>query len=226
MSDIELNLNRLRKKGNKEHALGEQNYLKTPFKCYGVYSKDLMEEVNAFHKANCQISKKELQKILDRLWNSNWHTEKTFAVKLASLYVKDGLFICRDIDYFEKWINQCTGWDHTDEICAHIVGELLLEYPDIKKNINSWTKSKHMWTRRASLISYIISVRKSKSNLSDIFNNIKKLSQEKDFFIRKAIGWILREAGKKAPKDVKRFVKENEDKLSNLSKREALRKIT
>ncbi len=57
-----------------------------------------------------------------------------------------------------------------------------------------------MWTKIASLSSYIKSVRKDKRDLEDAFNNRKPLMHEKEFSIRKVIGWILREASKKPEK--------------------------
>ena len=221
--NIDYYLRTLKKKGKKQRAEWSKNYLKSPYKFYGVTGDELKASVKTFYRENKNISKKELLEILDRLWNSDWHTEKTFSIKLASLNIKK--FDSRDLGFFKKWLDQCTGWDHTDEICASIIGKLLLRYPKIKKHINSWTTSKHLWTRRASLLSYIQSVRKEKTYFPDLFSNIEKLMSEKEFFIRKAIGWILREATKKYPEDVKKFVKKNQSSLSSLSKREALRNI-
>jgi 3-methyladenine DNA glycosylase AlkD len=221
--NLDINLQKLKKKGTKYRAEYNKRYLKSPYAFYGVVSKDLREHVTAYHKENHYISKDYLKQLLLRLWNSSWHTEKTFAVNLAAKYIN--LFTNKDILFFKKWLDECNNWDHTDAICADIIGKLLLKYPNTKKEINFWTKEQVLWTKRASLISYIRYVRIDKTDLKPIFNNIKKLEQEKDFFIRKAIGWILREASKKQPKIVKEFVISKKDKLSNLSIRQALRLI-
>ncbi len=221
--NLDLNLKKLKKKGTKYRANHAKTYLKSPYDFYGVVSKDLRDHVNNYHKENHHISKDYLEQLLLRLWNSPWHTEKTFAVHLAAKYLD--LFTDKDILFFKKWLDECNGWDHTDEICANIIGKLLLKYPNMKKDINSWTKDPILWTKRASLISYIKYVKIEQVNLKPIFSNIKKLEKEKDFFIRKAIGWILREASKQQPKVVKKFVVSEKSKLSNLSIRQSLRII-
>jgi len=216
-------LKELKKKGTKERAEGEKKYMKSPYKFYGVLSADSHKVAKDFYILNKEISKTELIQIIKELWNSEWQDEKTLAIRLSALYIDR--FTNKDLPIFKKWLDECVGWGHTDEICSHVTGELLLRYPIIKKDINSWTDSSVMWTRRASILSYIQSVRRERKYFFDIFRNCKKLMHEKDFFIRKVIGWILREMSKKFPEDTIRFVKENEDKLSGLSKREALKNI-
>ena len=223
LSDLDKALSSLKKKGDFAHARNEEKYLKTNLKCYGVYSKDLLFSVNEFYKSHKDISKESLLYLLDRLWSSNSHTEKTIGIKLAGKYIS--LFGPEDLSYFKRWLSECDGWCHTDYICSLVVGRLVYKYPSIKKEINSWRKNKVLWVRRASLISYIISIRYTNRDIKDIFYNSIYLSGEKDFFIRKAIGWILRETSKKYPKDVLKFVSKNKNKLSNLSKKEAIRNI-
>ncbi len=223
LSDLKQILSSLRKKGDPTHARNEEKYLKTNFKCYGVYGTELHLSLNEFCKSHKDISKADLLYLLDSLWTSKYHTEKTFAIKLVSKYIS--LFGPKDIPYFKKWLKESDGWCHTDYICGLVVGELVYKHPTIKKTINCWRDDKVLWVRRASLISYIVSIRHTDRDIKDVFNNSIYLSGEKDFFIRKAIGWILREASKKYPKEVLGFVSKYENKLSNLSKKEAIRNI-
>jgi|GEM_PF-1841738 len=221
--DLEKILSSLKKKGDPIHAKNEEKYLKTKLKCYGIYGTELDLALNEFYKSHKDISKHELLYLLDRLWNSKSHTEKTFAIKLTSKFIS--LFEQEDIPYFKKWVKESDGWCHTDYICGLIVGKLVYKYPSIKKTINSWRKDSILWVRRASLISYIVSIRNTDRDIKDIFDNSIYLSSEKNFFIRKAIGWILRETSKKYPKEVLKFVSKHENKLSTLSRREAIRNI-
>jgi len=213
----------LKKKGTKERAEGQKKYLKSPYCFYGVVAKELDWAVKEYYFLNKTIDKEKLLKILQELWNSKWHTEKSFAISLATYYT--AMLDEKELLFFKNWLDECTGWDHTDGISCFIIARMIEKNPKLKKQINYWTKEKTMWTRRSSLISYIRSIRKDKRDLQDIFNNIKPLMKEKEFFIRKAIGWILREASKKYSKDVLAFVKQNRKQLSNLSIREATRKI-
>jgi 3-methyladenine DNA glycosylase AlkD len=220
---LKLILENLKKKGDSKRAIEQKRYLKSPYKFYGIIGKEQDEAVKEYYKLNKEISTEKLLKILEELWESKWHTEKSFAVSLAAYYTEQ--FGEIELQVFKKWLDECTGWDHTDGISGFIIARMVINNPQLKKTINSWVKEKSMWTRRASLISYIKSVRKDKRDLQDVFNNIKPLMQEKEFFIRKAIGWILRETSKKHPKEVLNFVKKNKKQLSNLSIREAIRNI-
>ena len=91
----------------------------------------------------------------------------------------------------------------------------------VDEYIPGYVKHEDMWMRRISLIFQL----KYKHDLDQdlMFKNIKALWHEDDFFIRKAIGWILREHSKYDTKAVIDFVKENEDHLSHLSKVEAMK---
>lgn len=222
-NQLKLILSKLKSKGTKERAEGQKNYLKSPYKFYGIIGKEQDASVKEYYLLNKEISNEKLIPILQELWNSKWHTEKSFAVSLATYYTKQ--FGEKELLIFKKWLDECTGWDHTDGISGFIIARMIVKDPKLKKHINSWTKEKCMWTRRATLISYIRSIRKDNRDLQDIFNNIIPLIPEKEFFIRKAIGWILREASKKYPKDILIFVKNNRKELSNLSIREATRNI-
>ena len=226
IKDFQSTLSTLRKKGNKENAKWEWNYMKTKYTCYGVKAKDTVNAVKDFHKNHKDISKKELQNILDICWTSDSHTEKIFAIKLLG-FNKDYLYLFskKDLNYFKGWLRLSDGWCHTDFICGYIIAPLLLKDKAISKDIDKWITDKHLWVRRSTLIAYIPTIRKTNKFLPNIFTNCKKLAEEKDFFIRKAIGWVLRETSKKYPKEVIKFVKDNEKILSNLSKREALRVI-
>ncbi|MFA5746198.1 MAG: DNA alkylation repair protein [archaeon] len=220
---LKLILEDLKKKGDSKKAIEQKRYLKSPYQMYGIWGKDQDSAVKQFYLLNKEIDNKELFKILEDLWKSKWHTEKSFAIGIATYYTDQ--YTEKELLFFKKWLDECTGWDHTDGISGFIIARMVVDNSKLKKVINSWTKENCMWTRRASLISYIRSLRKDNRDLQDVFNNIKPLMHEKEFFIRKAIGWVLREASKKYSKEVIAFVKENKDELSNLSKREALKTI-
>ena len=113
-------------------------------------------------------------------------------------------------------------WDTVDFIASHLVGNYFKKYPDkIEEYINKWMLSKNIWLQRTALLFQL----KYKVALNPVLleNIIKQFLYSKEFFINKAIGWILREYSKTNPQWVINFVKKYP--LHNLSKREALRLI-
>lgn len=89
-----------------------------------------------------------------------------------------------------------------------------------------WCSGDHdrnLWVRQASVLAHLR--HKDETNLGLLSETIDALAPERDFFIRKAIGWVLREYAKTDPEWVRRFVRAREGTLSGLSRREALKHL-
>jgi len=113
-------------------------------------------------------------------------------------------------------------WDTVDFIAAKLVGDYFKKYPNqIGKYIQKWINSDNMWLQRTAILFQL----KYKNQLDPKLLKYIIQSQlgSNEFFINKAIGWVLREYSKTNPTWVFNFVNTNEKGLSNLSKTEALR---
>ncbi|MGH9548793.1 MAG: DNA alkylation repair protein, partial [Terriglobales bacterium] len=125
---------------------------------------------------------------------------------------------------YERLIREGAWWDFVDHIAISLVGNVLLDHrADAKEIINKWTDDHDMWIRRTSLICH--NHHKLKTDRKQLFAACKKLAPEKEFFIRKAIGWALREYSYHEPQAVIAFVQRHESALSPLSMREATRQL-
>ncbi len=115
-------------------------------------------------------------------------------------------------------------WDHVDEI-AHRIADLHDEHPDETAHDvrPRWSTTDDMWLRRLSIISQL--GRRDRVDAELLTGVIEPNMDDTEFFIRKAIGWALREYAKVEPDWVRTFVAEREDQLSGLSKREALKHV-
>ncbi len=129
----------------------------------------------------------------------------------------------QDLPLVEELITTKSWWDTVDLLAVHVAGAILKSHP---KEIPGWNKrwitSDNMWLNRTALIHQL--AWKEGTNKTLLFANIERHAAHKDFFIRKAIGWALRTLAETDPAAVKDFVRSH--KLSPLSEREALRKIT
>lgn len=122
----------------------------------------------------------------------------------------------------EKCITTKPWWDTVDFLATNIAGKWLFERKDLQKEIgNRWLHSKHVWLMRSALLFQL--KYKNKTDFELLCQYILSLADHRDFFIQKAIGWSLREYSKTNPKLVDTFVKEHNNVLSNLAKREALK---
>lgn len=127
----------------------------------------------------------------------------------------------KSLPLFENLIRHKSWWDTVDGIAAHLCGKLILRYRDLETVMQEWNQDPYLWIRRTSLLYQL--QWKAQTSANTLFPLILNLAGEKDFFIRKAIGWSLREYAKTAPQPVFTFVKEHSHLLSNLSIREALK---
>jgi 3-methyladenine DNA glycosylase AlkD len=114
-------------------------------------------------------------------------------------------------------------WDHVDEV-SHRVGDLLREFPvEIRPMVAAWQHSPDYWLRRSSIICQLGA--RERTDRSLLAEAILASADERNFFLRKAIGWALREYARTDPDWVRTFVAQHDDRLSPLSRREALKHL-
>ncbi|OGY18591.1 MAG: hypothetical protein A3F04_02205 [Candidatus Chisholmbacteria bacterium RIFCSPHIGHO2_12_FULL_49_9] len=220
----------LKRQVNPKRAEGEKKYLKSPWKFYGVDMSRRRVIVNQWFKDHPKIEIPELEKLAEKLWDSQWHDEKTIAIMI--LAEKKKHLTVSHMPFIEIMIKEATGWDHLDEIAAHLVGAMIENDPKAIRYLSKWATSKNFWVRRASLLSQILLFRKGKGDHAlffklavPMFEEGKTWSKEERFFIRKAIGWTLRELCKSRPEEVVRFIKKYKEKMSGLTFREGSRNL-
>ncbi len=114
-------------------------------------------------------------------------------------------------------------WDHVDEL-AHRVGELLRAHPaELGPRLRAWATGPNLWLRRVSIICQLDLGRATDLDLLSfaILNN----AEDREFFLRKAIGWALRQYARTDPDWVRGFLNAHADRLSPLSRREAAKHL-
>jgi 3-methyladenine DNA glycosylase AlkD len=125
---------------------------------------------------------------------------------------------------YEEIIVVGAWWDYVDDVASHRVGPILRDYPaPMRKKMLAWSKSENMWKRRTSIICQLGF--KQNTDLDLLYACIEPSLDSKQFFLRKAIGWALRQHAWTDPAEVKRYVRRNKDRLSPLSIREALKNV-
>ncbi|MGA9762212.1 MAG: DNA alkylation repair protein [Gaiellaceae bacterium] len=125
---------------------------------------------------------------------------------------------------YEELIVRGAWWDLVDGVATHRLGPLLLSNPaQMRRKMLDWSRDRSLWKRRSSIICQL--ALKEKTDLELLYACIEPNLADKDFFIRKAIGWALRAFAYIDPEEVVRYVSENESRLSPLSRRDALKHI-
>ena len=127
-----------------------------------------------------------------------------------------------DIEGIEYLITHKSWWDSVDSLAPYFAASILsMDKSHALKKSEEWIASGNLWLQRSAIIYQL--KQKTKTDTEILEHNIMALIDHKDFFIRKAIGWALREYAKTNPEFTLDFVENHKDLLSNLSIREALK---
>jgi len=171
------------------------------------------------------------------LWdNASFREERYAALALARHRLHRDHQQVHTLDLYEHLIRTGAWWDLVDETAGHLVRDLLLKYrAGVTQVMRAWAVSDDLWVRRSAIICQLgardradqdLLARVIEDNLDGSTRTTSALSPYgREFFIRKAIGWALRDHARTDPDWVLAFVVSHDDTLSGLSKREALKHL-
>jgi uncharacterized protein len=209
--------------GTPERAIHEQAYLKSSLKFLGVSVPQIRLAAKQTLKHHPDLDRATLGSLARELWANEFHELRSVAIAVLELRVQ--LLTKQEVPLLEQMMNESNTWAHLDWLAIGVFGKLLLREPALKSHLRVWAKSENFWLRRASLISQITAFRESKGDFELFTQLARPMLKEREFFIRKAIGWTLREVAKATPELCIEFVQENASELSGLSFREATRSL-
>ncbi|MFT3840114.1 MAG: DNA alkylation repair protein [Myxococcaceae bacterium] len=207
-----------------------QAYMKSVMPYHGVAAGPMRAAVKPLVKAHPVEDFETWREDVLALWNGAKFREERYAalVLLKDKRVKKFTSM-KMLPLYEELIVSGAWWDFVDEIAAHCVGDLLAAEPAaMKKAMRQWSVDEDMWKRRTSIICQLrfkeqIDLKLLYDCIEPSLEGPKAHPLAKQFFIRKAIGWALRQHAWTDPAEVKRYVAAHQGRLSGLSVREALK---
>lgn len=215
-----MNINRLQalfaQHTDPEKAQWQTAYMKNQFIFLGIAKPTRAKLEKEVFKTHPLKTQDELIRLLNDLWQADAREFQYTACELAYYYKK--IWSPALLPTFEHMIRTKSWWDTVDDIAANLVGDLVFKYPELIKTMDAWIHDENLWIRRSALLFQLRW--KKETNQARLFDYCSKTMHEKDFFIRKAIGWVLREYSKTNPQAVKHFIDTHRNKLSTLSIRE------
>ena len=203
---------------NEKEAIAMKKYMKNKFEFFGIKSP-LRKEIYKIHKEkNGLLPDENFDEIVKWCWQQPQREYQYFAMEFLKRRMKKTDI--QIIELYEFMLLEKSWWDTVDFIAANLLGDYFKKYPDqILPITNRWMQSGNMWLQRSCLLFQL--KYKQATDIKLMTNFILELNGSKEFFINKAIGWVLREYSKTKPAFVVDFVVVNS--LSNLSQREALK---
>jgi 3-methyladenine DNA glycosylase AlkD len=211
---------RLRAIGTPERAEHEQRYLKSDLRFLGATVWEIRREAKSFVAAHPDLSHADLVALVEELWSEPVHERRMAAVELLSFY--PALVGPGDLPLLERLVRESRTWALVDGLAGDVVGGLLVRHPDAAAELDRWAADSDFWVRRAALLGTIEPLRGGAS--FDRFGRYADaMLDEKEFFIRKAIGWVLRETGKRRPAEVVGWLAPRTHRVSGVTIREAVK---
>jgi 3-methyladenine DNA glycosylase AlkD len=167
----------------------------------------------------------EWMRAVRHIWHEARFREERYAAlalckgrRVSAFQTFDALALYEELIVTGAW------WDFVDDLAAHCVGDLLRRHPGkMNRAMRKWSRSDTMWKRRASIICQLSF--KKDTDLDLLYACIEPSLDSREFFLRKAIGWALRQYAWTDPDEARRYVRDNEARLSPLSRKEALKNV-
>lgn len=198
-------------------------FFKEGIKLYGIKTP-IVKKISLKYFSSIKMkSKQEIFSLCEKLLKSGYSEERTiafdWAFRLKNRYEK------KDFKIFETWLKKYIfNWGACDDLCVHVFGCFIFQFPKFIPRIKIWVVSKNRWLRRASAVVLIYSIRRKKL-LSSIFELADILLFDKDDMVQKGYGWMLKEASNHYPKKVFDYVMKHKHEMPRTSLRYAIEKL-
>lgn len=215
--------NALQSIANPVLAPGMQRYMKSAMPYLGVPVPSVRRLSKKLFAPVTYLDSSAWQADVLTIWrNATYREERYAATELSSKRFHPQFLRMDSLAMFEEMIVTGAWWDHVDIIASNQIWNLLCNDREaMRSEMLVWSQSDDIWKRRTSIICQLKA--KENTDLEMLYACIKPSLASKEFFLRKAIGWSLREYAKTDPKEIKRYVARHAKKLSSLSQREALK---
>ncbi len=204
---------------NPQNAVHMKRYMKDRFEFYGIKAPERERLSRQVLQSAGIPDDPDVLKQLCRYCFEEPHREMQYFVKDILLRAMRRL----DASYLpliEELIGRKSWWDTVDFLSPKIAGPLFLRYPElIIPYTERWIELDNIWYQRAAVLFQLDY--KDQTDADLLFNYIRRRAESREFFVKKAAGWALRQYSRTAPEAVIDFVRETD--LSSLTRREALR---
>jgi 3-methyladenine DNA glycosylase AlkD len=196
-------------------------YMKGHFEFLGVTTAKRRPVTKWVLAAARKAEPDSLLRFADRCWaepEREFHYLGTEVLRAGAKHLRQ-----TDLPHVRGFITATPWWDTVDGLAVHAVGALVRNHQDLVHEMDEWIESDDIWIARTAIIHQLMY--KERTDANRLFTYCEMRMDHANFFIRKAIGWALRQYARTDGDAVVAFVNQHEDDLSGLSKREALKHL-
>jgi 3-methyladenine DNA glycosylase AlkD len=166
----------------------------------------------------------DAMRLADALMSDPYLETKAIGIELLARYRRS--FTPRLLPAWKRWLsgNLSANWATTDQICGLLLGPLLADHPHLIPLMRRWATHRNMWVRRASAVALIPPMRRGLA-LDAAYDVAKTLHPDREDLIQKAVGWMLREAGKQEFARLEHYLRTNGTAMPRTTLRYALERF-
>lgn len=209
------------KRASTENAERTRRFFKEPVECYGLKSAQTKEVVKLTYpklKGNLLLALEVAQTLLE----SRVLEEASVGIRLLRKMTRR--FTPELFNVFDGWVDHLTNWANTDGLSSWLISETVRLDPQLVGRLLLWTASENRWRRRAAAVSLVPIARRG-DMLNEAFAVAERLMTDGDEMVQKGVGWLLKEASRKHPDEVRVFLLRWRDRAPALVLRYASEKL-
>jgi len=206
---------RLRRAGSAARAVGEKAYLRSDLRFWGTSQDSIRMAVREYCDSHPNLVRTELRSVAMALYATDVHELRAAAIGVLE---RDRETLDdRDMPWLLQVVRNSKSWAYVDWIAPKVIGDVIVRDPRARKRLAIWAKDKDFWVRRTALLAEHDALRAGGGDFALWSRLAGSMLDEREFFIRKAIGWVLREVSKKRPDLTYAFLRKHRDRVSRLS---------
>jgi 3-methyladenine DNA glycosylase AlkD len=217
-------LSQLTAVGTAARAVSEKAYLKSELQFVGSSVPAMRTLVKAWLRANPDLDHDGLFAVADALWAYPIHECRQSAVEL--LVARSRLITLLDVPWLYNTLRDSQTWALVDTLAGSIVADLTARDPDgLLPHLDRWVRDRDFWIRRSAVLALRTLLRQDRE-LDRFFAYATLLLPETEFFIRKVLGWVLREVAGRHPEMVSHWLRDHMAEMNLVTLREPMRRLT
>lgn len=214
---------RLEAQATPERAKQEKRYLKSDLTFLGATQPMIRREGGRLAKALGGLTAPALVRLVDVLWRTRVHELRSVGIALLERRV--ALLNDEHAPWLVRLAADSKTWAHVDWLATKAVGPLVERDPATAARLDTWAKDDDFWVRRVALLAWHDALARGGGDFAHFARLAAPMLGEREFFIRKAIGWVLRATARRQPEKTVAFVEAHAAALAGLSFREATRTL-
>ena len=212
----------LRLAGSPSRAVSEQRYLKSSLEFTGTAVPATRAIVISWRRKHPELTRQRLTQLATALWD-----QPVFECKMAAVMLltdRRRLLTADEAVLIEHFLRTSRTWALVDGLAADVMGSLVEHFPELLAVTDRWATDDDFWIRRSALLALLVPLRRGDlANWQHFAGYADAMLAEREFFISKAIGWVLRETAKKHPDVVADWLAPRVHLASGVTLREAVK---